>query len=188
MPDLPKRAEYERQLAGVLVLLWDSKDAMLAGGIDTFHSRAPAEIAPILAAAYRDSATQLADGKIDAAHIDAAAAAWGEQYAERLAAEIANGTQAMANQQSTQAISDARAATIAATEVTRAAVAAELSAAAAMTLLTGTKMKPLWHTSEDDAVCEVCEPLNGTGPEIYGLVSIDGPPAHPNCRCWLDWE
>jgi SPP1 gp7 family putative phage head morphogenesis protein len=40
-----------------------------------------------------------------------------------------------------------------------------------------------WMTSQDELVCETCGGLSGT--EI-GIGDIDAaPPAHPNCRCWL---
>ena len=40
-----------------------------------------------------------------------------------------------------------------------------------------------WMTSKDDLVCPICAPLDGT---IIGIGDIDAhPPAHVNCRCWI---
>jgi len=54
-------------------------------------------------------------------------------------------------------------------------------------LLTGNE-KQEWIVTPDDKLCPICEPLDG---EQVGLdesfdvdgEEIDGPPAHPNCRC-----
>jgi hypothetical protein len=44
-----------------------------------------------------------------------------------------------------------------------------------------------WCTGEDDLVCPVCSELDGkvvgTG-EVFAP-DIDIPPAHVNCRCWI---
>lgn len=56
-------------------------------------------------------------------------------------------------------------------------------------LLTGLEQKE-WITTPDDRLCPICEPMDG---ETVGLNerfsvegdSIDGPPAHPSCRCTL---
>jgi SPP1 gp7 family putative phage head morphogenesis protein len=54
-------------------------------------------------------------------------------------------------------------------------------------LLTG-KEQQVWIVTPDDRLCPICEPMDG---EQVGLdeafdvdgEEIDGPPAHPNCRC-----
>jgi len=47
-----------------------------------------------------------------------------------------------------------------------------------------------WFTNNDDLVCPLCGPLNGEEIEIdeqfdAGGEDVDGPPRHPNCRCFL---
>lgn len=72
---------------------------------------------------------------------------------------------------------EARAARIAATETTR--VFAEGNREAWES--TGLVEEMEWATAEDDLVCEICGPLNGT---LIGIGDIDAlPPAHPSCRC-----
>jgi hypothetical protein len=47
-----------------------------------------------------------------------------------------------------------------------------------------------WFTNNDGLVCDICRPMNGISvlrsdffPNELGE-DLDGPPAHPNCRCW----
>ena len=85
-----------------------------------------------------------------------------------------------------------RAETIARTEVMKAANEGQLSAwtqAEEEGLLTGNEQKE-WITTPDDRLCPICEPMDGvTVPldEDFDVDGdqIDGPPAHPNCRCTL---
>lgn len=73
---------------------------------------------------------------------------------------------------------DARAAAIAATEVTR--IFAEANALAWKS--TGFVDKVRFNTAEDDRVCPYCSPLDGNEYDVddYG----HKPPIHVNCRCF----
>ena len=50
-----------------------------------------------------------------------------------------------------------------------------------------------WMTAQDELVCPICEPLDGMAVPLgdngftseAGGMGITGPPAHINCRCWL---
>lgn len=48
---------------------------------------------------------------------------------------------------------------------------------------------PYWYTEWDGRVCNVCRPLHGKPKEDWGALALilEGPPAHPSCRCWLTW-
>lgn len=35
--------------------------------------------------------------------------------------------------------------------------------------------------------CKICAPLDGHSEKIWGAEFPEGPPAHPNCRCYLHW-
>ena len=67
----------------------------------------------------------------------------------------------------------------------------------------GFALRRRWHTEKDGKVCPICRPLDGKWMEFVELVlqnvtapggtrAIDsivqngGPPAHPNCRCWIE--
>jgi SPP1 gp7 family putative phage head morphogenesis protein len=91
----------------------------------------------------------------------------------------------------TELIDDAdRADKIARTETMRAANEGQLEAwnqAEEQGLLTGTEQKE-WITTPDDRLCPICEPLDGVQVPRDGTFEVDGeqldgPPAHPRCRC-----
>jgi SPP1 gp7 family putative phage head morphogenesis protein len=85
-----------------------------------------------------------------------------------------------------------RAETIARTEVMQAANDGQLEAwdqAQEDGLLTGQEQKE-WIVTPDDRLCPVCEPMDGVTVGIDEDFDVDGdemegPPAHPNCRCTI---
>ena len=109
---------------------------------------------------------------------------------DRLQAEVAEYIrnsetigQLTARMRADSGFSAARARTIAVTEVTRAFAEGNRAAWRA----SGVIEKREWRTNNDELVCPVCGPLAG---QVVGLdeefgEGIDGPPAHPRCRCWI---
>jgi SPP1 gp7 family putative phage head morphogenesis protein len=85
---------------------------------------------------------------------------------------------------------DERAEVIARTETMRASNAGQELAweqAKDDGLLTGNEKKE-WIVTPDDRLCPVCEPMDGVQVPLGESFSVngeqlDGPPAHPNCRC-----
>lgn len=79
---------------------------------------------------------------------------------------------------------EARAARIAATEVTRAFSQGNMAAWES----TGFVNSMVWMTSQDERVCPICAEREG---EHMGVDDIDAAPpnsSHPGCRCWLQPE
>lgn len=206
MPDLPDRSQREQELAGSLAVLWAKAAANpTPDSVLRMHWAMPSSIVGTLERVYADAASQLADeigAEVDQERISRAASAWATGYATKLSDDIHRTTAAMASDALSRqaagqgnfaelmadAFSDARAELIAATEVTRAITAGEQGLVSYLVVFTGRmQLTATWHTAADDMVCDVCEPLNGTGEEVFGRVSLSGPPAHPRCRCWLDW-
>lgn len=78
--------------------------------------------------------------------------------------------------------SDDRARMIAVTEVTRAYAEGNMTAWRE----TGVIERRRWNTANDELVCPICGPRHnmvvGLDEDFDGL---EGPPAHPRCRCWL---
>ena len=76
-----------------------------------------------------------------------------------------------------------RASTIATTEITRAySQAAQITQGQLADR--GVITKQRWVTWRDDRVCPICAPLHNT--YDWDTSFIFGPPAHVNCRCWLE--
>ncbi len=72
-----------------------------------------------------------------------------------------------------------RAALIAATEVTRAFAEGNQETWRQSGVVDGVR----WMTAQDELVCTICAPLDGETSDLSK--GFDGPPAHPNCRCYL---
>jgi len=188
MPDLPSRREHEAELANAIALAfrsagkppfdWDAMAAALA-----------AAMAGPLASAFADAAARM-PGPVS----PDAASQWAAGYSQALAAEIVGHSRdAIENENDGAALAAAiavvfgavRALTIAITETTRAITAAEQWA---VSLGAGGEMEPWWVTEKDARVCEVCAPLDETPQSAWVDVAPLGPPAHPRCRCYLDWR
>lgn len=78
----------------------------------------------------------------------------------------------------------------AATEVTRAISAGESQAARAIERELRVRLQPVWVTELDGRVCPICRPLEGKRIRSqHGTGDVDNyPPAHVNCRCYVDWR
>jgi len=81
---------------------------------------------------------------------------------------------------------EGRANRIAVTEVTRTFMEGNLASWRESGVTDGKQ----WNTNRDEIVCPICRPLNDTvvalnEPFNAGGLRVDGPPAHPNCRCWV---
>ena len=75
-----------------------------------------------------------------------------------------------------------RAAMIARTEVTRAAMQGEVLIAQELAAQ-GIHMVAIWKTRNDELVCPICGPRHN---KEKGDGWYNEEPAHPNCRCWIN--
>jgi hypothetical protein len=75
-----------------------------------------------------------------------------------------------------------RASMIAITEMTRASTQAVDNYQAYLTE-NGITTTMYWTTQNDELACPICGPLHNTPKDEWPADQIDGPPAHPNCRC-----
>lgn len=83
------------------------------------------------------------------------------------------------------AFGEARAESIAVTEVTRAA-AAGMGAFKDEAEKLGVRLERVNNTNYDDLVCPICEPLNGAPESEWE--DPQGPPWHPRCRCFITFK
>ena len=56
-----------------------------------------------------------------------------------------------------------------------------------MHALVGTSELDQWHTEHDAKVCQICKPLDKIRRSVWSLKFPAGPPAHPRCRCYIDY-
>ncbi len=193
MPDLPNRAERERELAAALLLVFEDGQSSGSVSADAVAGAVRRPLRRVHADAGRNliKATS-ADGPPvpPDSDLDAEADRWAKAYAAVLGQEIADSTRDLAAKAADPdtVYGRQRAEMIAATEVTRAISVAE----AWLILLWAEegfeKHKRIWHTEQDGLVCPVCRPLNRTLEPVWADAIPAGPPAHPNCRCWLDYQ
>lgn len=76
---------------------------------------------------------------------------------------------------------------IAITETTAAQSAGQRQAVQTYQVVTNVVITGRWVTEDDEKVCPICRPLDGTTQDVWGLKFPLGPPAHPRCRCHLDF-
>lgn len=153
---------------------------------------------------------------VDWALVNQQAATWAKQHAYNLIADLTEHSRAVVQesissffeQQMTRgdletmigrAFGPVRAEMIAVTEVTRAASAAEIAVGEDLAD-EGILMTAIWYTRNDELTCPICQPLNNKKADGYtgkhkpywnNPVTggrIEGPPAHPRCRCTIGWE
>lgn len=84
--------------------------------------------------------------------------------------------------------SEERAESIGITETTNSLTEGESAGAREVQGELGVTLKPYWHTEADDKVCPICRPLDGRPQEEWWAEFGSGPPAHPRCRCTLEWR
>lgn len=58
---------------------------------------------------------------------------------------------------------------------------------AAKARIGGLSNEDTWFTEQDRKVCSICSPLHGTSRDNWSRFFSSGPPAHPFCRCWIQY-
>ena len=162
----PGPSEYQQQERELLFLL-----ILLMGG--TFYMGSQAAL-PQLGAAEPVDMNK--------------ANAWAIPHARQLSrAIVANSEAAIKAGGNLEAIYGAgRAESIAVTEITRARVAGEKAIRDEIER-SGATVVATWRTELDAKVCSVCSPLEGEDEHRWSLDFPAGPPAHPRCRCTLEF-
>lgn len=169
-----------------------------------------AVVMPPLAQAYAESAVALGNlvansfqvdvgSAIAWTHANLQAAAWAKKYAGELVSGVTDTSQAQLQTaisnffEKGQSLGDLRdqigsifgperAAMIATTEITQAAVQGELETINSIEANSNLKMVATFHTDADEYVCPICTELDN-----QVVTEEDYPPVHPRCRCKLAW-
>lgn len=170
------RRDEEETLALILILIFlaaashqgtEPDDAGAAAQAAAYAARTAAQRAAEYAARSREMAIDLGDAA-------RAAAASGTPMSE---ADIGGRLDSI--------FGEGRVRRIAVTETTAAISAGNEAGASANG---GLSVADVWHTEEDGRVCEICRPLNNQRRDVWGAAFPSGPPAHPMCRCWIEYR
>lgn len=179
----------------------------------SFYDRLQVDANQIL----RDKLSQIAVESSDqlAAHLSGeevrpqaiqASSKWAEQRAGELSkqlsdtieeqiSEATSSAEELSAEEASQSIQDSleeifspeRAEVNAVTNSTEAISAGEQSTARAMRKeFPDVSIRAIWRI-EDASACPICLDLDGEEEEVWEIYYPNGPPAHPNCRCTLDW-
>lgn len=208
--------ELSTQQGEILAALGDNPQNIPPSYWQTSSARLSSRVQPVLQQVYiqrvMDLGEQLTIG-LDWDLVNQHAAQWASEYTFDLVGGITNTTTDIlrnsiesfyTNGLDRQALEDliapafgqSRASTIAVTEITRASSQGELEVRNDLAEF-DIEMQPYWATNNDELVCPVCGPLNGKkaagndGSEPYWVhpdspKRYGPPPAHPNCRCWIN--
>lgn len=200
MPDLPTRTQYEDALTLLIRrALEEDRRRIEAGGRfsrEAQAARVREEAAPVLASIFGEAAQQIGDRErwgLSTAGLNTEARVWANMRAAALGEMMAAKTlQMLADGWDLASIFGVdRAASIGITETTGAVTAGERWVFAWATdnvLGDDREVERTWHTEGDARVCEICRPLDGREEDYWRRLFPDGPPAHPRCRCWIDYR
>lgn len=204
MPDLASRPQRESELAAAIWLILQDEAARLesgsSGGWTGFEERLQAAMVKPLAATFEEAAVAIwlilmDDEPINADRLNVASQQWAQQWsasvATGMASNIAAEVQAARAGKSTATIdsilSRGRADSVGVTETTRSISHGEQWTRRQIERA-GQTMVAYWVTEKDARVCPVCRPLDGKRQEFWEDEFPTGPPAHPRCRCYLQYE
>lgn len=120
---------------------------------------------------------------------------WAEPFARRTAEQIVTTTRKIETSAAGVLVTPERleqerrrAASIGVTNTTAAASAGEYAAGEEFEMETGRLLRAYWTTERDGKVCPICKPLDGKSATVFEVDFPSGPPAHVNCRCYLEWR
>jgi hypothetical protein len=208
MPEFADRSQHEDAIAAAILLLLQQQQEWLLHHPDNdppwdvFEQRTQQVLAPRLASTFVQAGLQLGLAKeqpVSIGDLHRQADAWAQEQASKIAAELTAKTREQVeiakNRQLDKAalaallmmlFGSSRAIGVGITETTRAITKGEAAAAVGLGAAGISGGDAVWRT-EADGVCAECRHLDGKDRVYWSLFVPDGPPAHPHCRCWLDY-
>lgn len=214
MPELADRAKHEERLAAALLILFRDAERAVGRGervnwgelAERISREFEDQLAAIYVLAFMAFAPDTLQFSRDLANSQARnwasthGRALSRAWAETARQQIGTGLPAE------RVFAPGRTRVVVATEVTRAVTTAETDVRRAVVLAgdtpqtpqdrrpanrppfdIGDNLVPVWHTEKDERVCPICSPLDRQRFEAWAERFPNGPPAHPNCRCHLEY-
>lgn len=173
---------------------WASRQAQeVANGVANRTRLSIAEAEAKLAAEARAAAVEELEAAQqairEAATAEARAAAQAEWEAAQQALQSTTEiVQAQLPEELEAVLGEARAEAISVTEITNGITQGEAAAASEVEGQMGIALNCYWNAELDGRTCPVCKSLHGRPKEEWQMEYGSGPPAHPSCRCTLDWR
>lgn len=200
MPDLSTRPQHEDALALLIrqVLDEDRRRFEAGGGFSPSSQalRIKTAVADELAGIFTEAAGQIGAAEkwdMSVSGLSTDARIWANVKADALGRDIATHTMERLGPDADlgSIFGEPRARAIGITETTAAISAGEdwtFQWATTNGLIGRETVTRRWYTERDAQVCEICGPLHRKTEEVWQRMFPQGPPAHPRCRCWLDYE
>lgn len=191
--DYSARTKREQELLAALLLLFGDETLLLQPML--MEQQIAGALANHYEAVYIEAAEQLNQGRLPqsgTSDLQASAKRFAAEQSSRLARDFVRNSANRVNANTTMndlrdIFGQGRAESLAITETTRAATEGMLNAAGLLSVLGVLAAKATWITAGDANVCPVCSPLNYRERESWELEFPSGPPAHPRCRCYLEF-
>lgn len=206
MPDLATRSQHEVRIATAMFLLMGNwRNDILAGdrfNVSRFADDMSDALFDPLAAVHRDASTNLATAQgvnLDRWNPDVRSDRWATRYGRQIGREVAASVRdelAIArrlrdpleqNAEIARIFGRTRAEAVGITETTRSISSGERDVLDEIERQTGETLLAYWQT-EASGVCKICRGLRNKSASVWRAIFPMGPPAHPWCRCWLEYR
>lgn len=199
MPDYKQRPGWERSSSGAIWDLfgeWEFRAGKGRFDIDAFAEDGVELFTPTVARPYVTGGETLFDQFGQEWPSQLPDAAWAQKYAQKFMRDLARNVAAdleaagvkVGGEDLDLIFSKSRAARGGVTSVTTAISAGELDAAKFIEKMVGSKLLVRWNTERDRKVCRLCKRLDGQLKARWSYRFPSGPPAHPYCRCYLEFS
>ena len=201
MPDYKQREGWEKSQAATVFVLLQKWLTRVRSGADAWDRASFIEdgvelLSPAIVRPYARSSQTLADKYKLTLPASMKPGKWAERFAKQFTRELATNVAAdlrglgkHATREDVELIFNRdRARRAGATAVTQAISAGEIDAAVFIEKTKGSKLQVRWQRDRSSNTCKVCWRLNGKLSSYFTIEFPMGPPAHPYCRCYLEFS
>ena len=208
MADVENRESIERKLTALILILWGSEDFAFWSGAqpsircfaDQVSENGITEIATELARDQTRSFLDEIDWRLDRDRVARGSEWIGERYERDLAKRLAESHRQWQDRRDIaerdgdhiptfdEIYLDWQGEREGATSVTTIASQTEMRARNRIKNIYDVDLVGYWRLDYTSNFCQQCVGLSQTPDWVWAIQFPEGPPAHPNCRCGIQWE